>query len=200
MVYSTKNCGETWTPRVVSVQNGGTSSTITGDDIVTAGYAGNSDFTPTNNTQWREASFSYSPTTQDRMTRFKFEFTASDLASNAGYTLAIEGCNEVIDMTITRPSCQSFDTLIVDIEYSGVMDLFRLPNGEAINISFTAQNLSTMFTLRDVNGKIISEEIIETTNAEVSQKLNNTENLNSGCYFLEVKSGDFITTKKVVVL
>lgn len=185
-VYSTKDCGGTWTPRVVSVDGNVVGSTITEDDIVTAGYASNSDFAPTNDLMWKTGSFTYAPTTSDRLTRFKFEFTASDLASN----LFID------DINISG---------VLDIESPEIMDLelviFPNPtNGESINISYVAQNEATEFTLRDVNGKIITSEVIESTNTNVSQKLTNTENLNTGCYFLEVKSGTFVITKKVVVL
>lgn len=39
--------------------------------------------------------------------------------TGAGDTLAFEGCNEIIDVFVTRPSCQSIDTLIVDLDFSG---------------------------------------------------------------------------------
>lgn len=185
-VFSTKNCGESWTPRVVSINGQTVGSTISGNDIVTAGYASNSDFAPTTNTMWSEGSFTYTTSAQDNLTRFKFEFTASDLASN----LFIDNINV---------------TGVLGVESAEIMDLELViypnpTNGEAINVSYTAQNEETQFTLRDVNGKVLAKQVIETTNSSVTQKLNNTQNLTSGCYFLEVKSGDFVTTKKVVVL
>ena len=56
------------------------------------------------------------------------------------------------------------------------------------------------FVLRDIQGKIVHTETIETTNADVNQKLNIPTPLTSSCYFLEVSSGNFSVTKKIVVL
>ncbi|MBL4862296.1 MAG: T9SS type A sorting domain-containing protein, partial [Crocinitomicaceae bacterium] len=185
-VYSTRNCGETWTPKILSIEGNTVGTTITGDDIVTAGYASNADFNPTNNTMWKEASFTYSATSQDRLTRFKFEFEASDLASN----IFIDEINITGILGIHSEE-------IADLE---LMIYPNPTNGEAINVSYFAQNDATEFILRDVQGKIIAQQIIETTNSQVTQSLDNTEDLPSACYFLEIKTGDFSTTKKVVVL
>ena len=185
-VYSSRNCGESWTPRVISVDGSLAGSTITGNDLVTGGYASNSDYTPTSNTQWREGSFTYSTTSADNIARFMFEFKASDLASN----LFIDDINVSGVLSLQ------------DSELLG-MDLQVYPNpsqGQAINVTYNAQDAPTSFTLRDTQGKVISEEVIEATNAQVSQQLKNTENLPAACYFLEVTSGDHSTTRKVVVL
>jgi len=185
-VYTSRNCGESWTPKVVSVEGFNASSTITGESLVTAGYASNADFAPTTNTMWREASFSYSPTAQDRLTRIKFEFTASDLSSNL-----------YIDDIIVSGILGVADQAIIDLN----LVVFPNPtNGEAINVTYTAQNEPTHFILRDTQGKVVAQELIETTNTTVSKALDNTANLSAGCYFLEVKSGDHSTTQKVVVM
>jgi len=185
-VYSTKDCGSSWTPRVITINGGTVGSTITGDDIVTAGYASNSDFNPTNNNMWREGSFTYTPNAQDRLTRFKFEFTASDLASN----LFIDDINITGVLNVDAPQISDLELIIYP----------NPTNGEAINISYTAQDEAAEFTLRDVNGKVIASQVVEETNTKVTQELNNTQGLSTGCYFLEVKSGEYTTTKKVVVL
>ena len=115
-----------------------------------------------------------------------FEFKASDLASN----LFIDDINVSGVLSLQ------------DSELLG-MDLQVYPNpsqGQAINVTYNAQDAPTSFTLRDTQGKVISEEVIEATNAQVSQQLKNTENLPAACYFLEVTSGDHSTTRKVVVL
>jgi len=175
-VYSSRDCGQTWSTR----------ATITGNELVTAGYASNSDFNPTSNTMYVNKSFSYPATSQDNTTRFKFEFVASDVSSN----LFIDNIN--INGTLGLNS-----TTISDLE------LVVYPNptqGEAINVSYTASEEPTTFTLRDVQGKVIATQTIETTNASVTEKLNNTQNLPAACYFLEVTTGDYSTTKKVVVM
>jgi hypothetical protein len=89
------------------------------------------------------------------------------------------------------------DQAIIDLN----LVVFPNPtNGEAINVNYTAQNEPTHFILRDTQGKVVAQELIETTNTTVSKALDNTANLSAGCYFLEVKSGDHSTTQKVVVM
>ena len=185
-VYSSRDCGDSWTPRVLSVEGNTVGSTITGEDIVTAGYASNADFAPTTNMQWREGSFTYTPTSSDNRTRFMFEFRASDLASN----LFID------DINISG---------VLSLQEAGLngMDLQVFPNpsaGEPINVTYTAQDAPVEFTLLDAKGKVISTQVINTTNGQVSTQLENTANLPSALYFLEVTSGDYSTTRKVVVM
>lgn len=185
-VYSTRNCGGTWSPTILSVDGTTVGSTMSGADLVTAGFAGNQDFNPTNNNMWREGSFTYSTNSSDTHTRFKFEFEASDLSSNL-----------FIDQIEVTGILGINDASLAD------MELVIYPNpsaGEAINVTYNAQNEPTTFTLRDVQGKIIAQQVIETTNAQVSTELNDTDKLPSACYFLEVKTGDHTMIKKVVVL
>ena len=185
-VYTSRDCGETWSPKVLSNAQGNIGTTMTGGDIVTAGYASNSDFSPTNNNMWSEAWFTYVPTSADNKTRIKFEFTASDVSSN----LYIDDINVSGTLAVQ-------DQEIIDLQ----LVVFPNPtNGEALNVNFTAQDEPTEFILRDTQGKIIAQQVINETNTQVSQQLENTQNLPAACYFLEVKTGDYSTTKKVVVL
>lgn len=175
-VYSSRDCGATWTTR----------KTITGTDLVTAGFAGNVDFAPSNNSQWEESSFSYTATSQDQNTRFKFEFTASDLSSNLYIDdVEITGTLGVNELTLADMEVQVFP---------------NPSSGEAINIAFNAPNEATTFILRDVQGKVIATKTVETTNSYVQTTLNNTQNLPAACYFLEVLTGGHSMTKKVIVL
>ena len=185
-VYASRDCGESWAPRVLSVDGQTVGSTISGDDIVTAGYASNADFNPSSNLQWREGSFTYSPNNSDSRTRFMFEFRASDLASN---------------LFIDNISVQG----VLNLQEAGLegMDLQVFPNptsGEPINVSYVALDTPTTFTLRDAQGKIIATQVINTTNGQVTSQLENTANLPAALYFLEVSSGDHSTTRKVVVM
>ena len=54
--------------------------------------------------------------------------------------------------------------------------------------------------MRDAQGKVIATQLIASTNSVVTQKLNKTANLPAAMYFLEIQTGDYTTTKKVVVL
>ncbi len=176
-VYASRNCGETWTPR----------TTIQGATLVTGGYAGYSDYAPSSNNEYVTATFNYTSTSFDNHTRFKFRFEASDVASN----LYID------DIMITG-------TLSLVSEEIAELDLNVYPNptinGNAINVSYLAQDNPVTFTLRDTQGKIIATERLTETNTEVNHVLSGTENLPAAYYFLEVESGDYKTTRKVVVL
>lgn len=185
-VYTSNNCGETWTPRIVSVNGANQSSTITGEDLVTAGYAGNSDFNPTSNTMWAEGSFNYNASSSDNKMRIKFEFVASDNASNL-----------FIDDIQVNGTLGNEEMALEDMEIS----VYPNPSsGDDISVSYYAQNAPTQFILRDAQGKVVSSEVVNTTEGFVVHKLNNTSNLSAACYFLEISSGGFSTTKKVVVL
>lgn len=175
-VYASKDCGDTWTLR----------RTITGAALVTGGFASGSDYAPANNNQWTELSFAYATSPTDKTTRLKFEFTASDLSSN----LYID------DINIT--GVLGVENTVIDY-----MNLTVYPNpssGEAITVDFIGQDQETEFILRDVQGKIITSQVIEATNGQVNKTLDNTAGLPAACYFLEVKVGDHSTTKKVVVM
>lgn len=186
-VYYSRNGGESWSPLIVSVDGSIVGATISGEDLVTAGYASNSDFAPTSNSQWREGTFSYSNSAgNDNRVRFLFEFDASDNASN----LYIDNVNVSGTLNVQ-------DAVLNDL---GLVVYPNPTKGQPINVSFNAQDEATTFILRDAQGKVIAEQVIETTSGQVSQQLKNTENLPAACYFLEVSSGDHTTTRKVVVL
>lgn len=183
-VFYSKDCGESWTPVIVST-NGQQGSVTSGEDLVTAGYAGNSDFTPTSNTQWREATFNYSSATNSSKVRFMFQFVASDNSSN----LYIDNINVNGVLNLSEAEMQDLN-----------LNVYPNPTkGEPINVSFNAQDEPTTFTLRDAQGKMIATQTINAS-GQVTQQLENTSNLPAACYFLEVTTGDRSTTRKVVVL
>ena len=185
-VFTSQDCGETWTLQPISVDGAAAVDTLTGPTLVSAGYASNADFTPNAAGQCRSGSFNYTPTASDNKVRVKFEFIASDVSSNLFIDdIMIDGTLGINDATITA------------------MEISIYPNptnGEAINVTYNAQNEPTEFILRDVQGKIIAQQVINVTNAQVSQELMGTANLAASYYFLEVKTGGSSITKKVVVL
>lgn len=176
-VYSSRNCGESWLTR----------KTITGSQLLSGGFAGGDlNFVPSNNQMWQYAEFTYTPTSQDNRTRFMFEFEASDRSNN----LYIDNINVNGTLSITAQEIQDLELIV-----------FPNPTkGEAINVRYTAQNESVKFILRDITGKVISTETVNTTNSSVTHRIEGSANLPSAPYFLEVRSGDYSTTKKIVVL
>lgn len=189
-IYVSTDCGASWVTRPISVDGlligGSQSAGLTGANIVTAGYAGYSDFTPTTNGEWKTGSVSINSGAQYDKAIFKFEFTASDLSSN----LYIDNINVNGTLGLTSDEISNLN-----------LNIFPNPsNGKEINISYTANDKPVTFTLRDTQGKVISSEVIKETNTIVNRKLSHTNNLPSSCYFLEIQTGEYKTTKKVVVL
>lgn len=185
-VYTSSNCGENWTPRVINVGGSPVGSTLTGNDLVTAGYAGYTDFAPSNNSQWNEASFTFNTTLTDNKTRIRFSFEASDFSSNL-----------FIDDIQISGTLNTEDLFMKDME----INVYPNPNqGQAISVSYYAADFPVTFTLRDSQGKVISVEQNNTTNSSVIHKVAESTNLSAGCYLLEIQSGEHSVIKKVVVL
>lgn len=178
-VYVSKDCGATWTN--YSYMN------VTKANLITAGYASYQDFKPTNNSQFKTFTFNYSANSSDTRTRFKIVYAASDYASN----LFIDNFN--VEGTLSL-----FDNDAENLE----LNIYPNPTkaDQNIHVNYKAGNNPVKFTLRDIQGKIISEETVSATNTEVNHVLNTNGNLNSSCYFLEVKTGEFTTIKKIVIL
>lgn len=186
IVHTSSNCGETWTPRLLSVDGTLVGTSLTGDQLVSAGYAGFTDFAPQNDQMWKEASFTVNSNGLSNKTRIRFSFVASDNSSN----LYIDDIN--VNGTLN----------LNEVGFEG-MDLQVFPNpstGEPINVTYMAQDEPVTFTLVDAQGKVIATQVINTTNGQVTTQLENTSNLPSALYFLEVTSGDDSTTRKVVVM
>lgn len=176
-VYSSRDCGKTWIPR----------KTIQTGDLITGGYAGGADYSPNSNGDYATASFNYTSTAQDSKTRFKFVFTASDFSSN----LYIDDINVSGTLSLSSEEIAELN-----------LNVFPNPanNGQDIMVNYVAQDQAVSFTLRDAQGKTISTEVVESTYTTVEHKLTNTSNLSSGCYFLEVRTGDHVTVRKVIVM
>ena len=176
-VYVSKNCGESWVNK----------QTIKGKDLLTAGFAGGSDFSPVSSSQWKNIMIPYSAGAIDKNVRFKIEFVASDVSNN----LYIDNINVSGVLGL-------FENELSDLQ----LNVFPNPltSEQSLNVSYTAGEAPVVLTLRDVQGKVIYTEKIDKTNTQVNHTLALNTKLNSACYFLEVKSGSFTTVKKVIVL
>ena len=176
-VYVSKNCGETWVNK----------QTIKGKDLLTAGFAGGADFSPTSASQWKNIVVPYSAVVLDKNVRFKIEFVASDVANN----LYIDNIN-------VNGVLGLFENEMTDLE----LNVFPNPltSEQSLNVSYTAGDNPTVLTLKDVQGKVIYTEKVDKVNTQVNHTISFNTKLNSACYFLEVKSGAYSTVKKVVVL
>lgn len=173
VVYSSRDCGKTWTLR----------TTIDDEDIVTAGYVGNTDFTPANNSQWKTATFNYSTNAQDTRTRFRIEFVASDFSSN----LYIDNWN--VSGTLS-------------IEDNGISNNIMIsPNpvstGSEISVEVTDAAAGMQLQLVDINGALISTTNVTAANGTQVVKI--PMNVAQGCYFINAIQGNVKSTHRVVV-
>lgn len=183
-LFSSKDCGETWIP-----VGGSETSKVKGAVLVSGGYAGNSDFAPTNDSQWATKTLSYNATSADSKTRFKIQFTASDLSSN----LFIDNINVA-----------GTGSAGLENDFGFVHDLNIAPNpvisGQNLKVEYTAQDEAVTFVLRNLQGEELMTTVRNETNQLVSFDLEIGSQLPASYYFLEVKSLTSTTVKKIVVV
>lgn len=181
-VYYSRNCGETWSPLGSDAQ-----STREGAALVSAGFAGNVDFAPTSNNDWKSFSRPFNSLSLDSRTRFKIEFTASDYSNNL-----------FIDNIMVS------GTLGLQDEFSADHDLIIAPNpvvsGNDLNIQYVAGNEPVTFTLRNLQGEAIKSITRNEVNEAVSFGFEISENVAAAYYFLEIKSATSSTVKKIAVI
>ena len=176
-ILVSKDCGATWT----------TKKTISKASLLTAGFAGNSDFNPTKTSQWKTIEMDYTGSSTDKYTRFKIEFVASDVANNFFVDdINIEGVLGLIPNEINN------------------LELSVYPNPissqQSINVSYIAGENPVEMILRDVQGQVIYSEKVNKVNTQVNHTLEIGKPLSASCYFLEIKTGEYSTIRKVVVL
>jgi PKD repeat protein len=172
-VYSSRDCGKTWTLR----------KTIDQEELLTAGYVGNSDFAPTSNSQWKTASFTYATAATDGKTRFRFEFTASDVSSN----LFVDNFNVSGTLGIS------------DNEAVAALSISPNPVSTGADIAVEVAPLQSDMELQvvDINGALLST--VKITAFSGVQTVIIPMNVAQGCYFLKAIQGSSQATHKIVV-
>lgn len=181
-VYYSRNCGETWIPLGNTNQ-----STIKGTALTSAGFAGGIDFAPTSASDWGHYSQTFNANSTDTRTRFKIEFTASDFSSN----LYVDNIN--VNGTLG----------LVD-DFTSEHELVISPNpvasGNDLNIQYVAGNEPVTFTLRNLQGEVISTVVRNEVNQPVSFGMEISNNIAASYYLLEVSSTSAKTIKKIAVI
>ena len=178
-VYAVRDCATTL---------GSAKKTISGAELLTAGFSSNLNFVPNSESQWKEFSLNYSTSsTLDGNVRFVIAFESSDVSNN----LYID--DFFVDGFLGLEQQEISD-----------MNLSVYPNpvnsSEAINVSYIAGNNPVELVLRNAQGQVIYNTTVKTTNAQVDHSINVGSKLPAACYFLEVKNGEFKTIRKVVVM
>ncbi|ASS49789.1 MAG: hypothetical protein CHH17_13840 [Candidatus Fluviicola riflensis] len=174
-VYTSRDCGETWQIR--------SSATLSAEELITVGYVGSTDFTPTEEVHWKTQTFTYTTTAQDTKLRFRFEFIASDKSSNFYFdnfnisgTLGIEENGESIGVSIAPNPVAAGSEVAVEI------------NG-------TSEDMELQVV--DVNGALISITKVPASNG--TQTVMIPMNVAKGCYFLNAIKGNVKSTNRVIV-
>lgn len=185
ITYYSEDCGKTWVPKTCTVNGSPQPGGISGASLISGGFAGFEDYVPTGNQDWRTGTFTYTGNAENVL--FMFGFQASSQSSNLYIDeIWVDGSLGLVSDEISS------------------MDISVYPNptanGQALTVNYNAQDNPVEFILKDAQGKIVAQEVVEETNTTVNHTLKGTDNLNAACYFLEVISGEHKTTRKVVVL
>lgn len=174
-VYTSRDCGETWQIR--------SAATLSAEELITAGYVGSTDFTPTEDVQWKTQTFTYTTTAQDTKLRFRFEFIASDKSSNFFFdnfnisgTLGIEENGESIGVSIAPNPVAAGSEV-------------------AVQVNGTSEDMELQVV--DVNGALISITKVPASNG--TQTVMIPMNVAKGCYFLNAVKGNVKSTNRVIV-
>lgn len=173
IVYSSRDCGKTWIQKEM----------LTGTNLLTAGYVGNTDFVPDNDLDWKTASFTYTPTAADNKTKFKFEFIASDFSSNFYFD----------NFNITGT---------LGIEDNGLVPAVSLaPNpvssGADLSVELADSGAGMKLIVMDLKGAIISTTDVPASSGV--QTVNIPMNVVKGCYILNAVQGSAKSTHRVIV-
>jgi PKD repeat protein len=173
IAYVSTDCGKTWTQRL----------TVSGTSLLTAGYIGNTDFTPTNDNQWKTANFTYTSNMNSNKVRFKFEFIASDFSSNFYFdnfningTLGVEENGEMASISIAPNPVASGSQL-------------------AVEIPSNTQGMTLVVT--DLNGATVSTLFVPASSGYETVQV--PMNVAKGCYILTALQGNTKSTQRVIV-
>ncbi len=164
-VYSSANCGKTWTLRY--------SKLATSVLKTTATYYPSSHIPTPGSTEWRQDNINLTNNWGANPVQFKFMFT-----SGGGNNLFID------DININSPVTTNIRNLA---EENNVL-VFPNPAGNDLNISYQLENPAPLqIEVIDVLGKtILSQTIDQVTTTEATSKLN-ISTLAEGVYFLKLK-------------
>jgi PKD repeat protein len=174
VIYSSTNCGQTWTLRR-TIGGAGLSTTPT--------YYNTSDFIPTAS-EWRTENVTLTSTqiSNKPNVRFKFEYTY-----DSGNNIYIDDINLTGTVDIAKATAESAN-----------IQVYPNPSRNNTYVSFTTQTDSKIIVeVLDVTGRIIQtiEDVMEAGDHQV--QLSNS--LASGTYFVRLTLDNTSITRKVVM-
>lgn len=106
-------------------------------------------------------------------------------------------CDPVISSSILASVYFGDATAVKDVQGDAtMMNVFPNPTSGLLNIQMADTNLMDQYTLLDMTGKVVGHEDY---NSPVQQTALNLNSMPSGIYFLQVRSGHQLMSKKVMV-
>ena len=106
-------------------------------------------------------------------------------------------CDPLISSSILASVYFGDATAVKDVQGDAtMMNVFPNPTSGVLNIHMADANLMDAYTLRDMTGKVVSQAAYS---SPVQQTELNLNTMPSGIYFLQVRSGHQLVSKKVMV-
>nr|MBA3901217.1 T9SS type A sorting domain-containing protein [Bacteroidota bacterium] len=176
VVYSSIDCGKTWSPR----------KNITGTALTNAGLHEDS-FVPSSENHWKTESLTISSAMATGNVRFKFEYTSSDRSNNIYL--------DDIEVSIGNVGIDEIEN-----EAFG-LNVFPNPNrnGQILNLTYTTQG-NAKINVADVLGKVVYTYRDQKGAGEHTMALSTNEvNMGPGVYFITISDGNHTQTKKVII-
>lgn len=182
-VFYTRDCGDVWVPL-----GGNTQSTIEGAALATAGFAGSNDYVPSSASDWGKFSVPYNSNPAfDNRVRFKVRFVASDYSNN-----------------LYVDNIRVSGTLGVEDVFTSEHELIISPNpvvsGNNLHIQYIAGDQPVTFIVRNLQGEEITSVVRTELNQPVAFGLEISNQAAAAYYFLEIKSEQGTTVKKIAVV
>jgi PKD repeat protein len=174
-VYSSTNCGQTWTVR----------GTFTGSALINAGYHPES-FVPNSSSQWALQTVTIPNASATNNVRFKFEYTSGNESNN----IYIDDINIVGTLGVEEKTLDEASILV-----------YPNPANQTATVSYhLSKRGNTKIELVDLLGK----KVMDITNndqaeGDYSVQISKQEHaINSGIYFVKISMNNSLTTKKLI--
>ncbi|MBK9456511.1 MAG: PKD domain-containing protein [Bacteroidetes bacterium] len=177
-IYYSINCGDTWVYM----------NKLTGAELISS-YGGSSDFYPQYPDQWASAVFNLPESAKTNHVQFKFEFVYNPYVNN----IFIDDFNFTTGV-LSTPAPEAFITLKMS------PNPVSAKNTAALYYNVVEQCAITL-EITDIYGKLLHTKNIGITEPGSHQEFISPADwgLQSGCYFIRLKSGQYDAVSRLIV-
>ncbi len=143
---------------------------------------------------WNGASDKYVPLQLDVSSQKYYGWARLDAATNAmSFTVKDYAYNSIPNQSILAG--EPIATGINENSFAASINLFPNPANNHLSIALGSNNKKIEVAIADITGKIVyTTTIVETDKVEV-----NTNEFAEGIYIVQIQSGEFISTKKLII-